>query len=150
LLDFAVTKKSLASVNFFVSDEMSLNDCVDRLDEDEFQHDVDLFIFVENNFLQSSHEDNFLRSQFEYSRRICINQRLDDDRHAAIVIESENADSDRVHQNLEDFQLHSDFDIIQSDSLKVLTKKHHVFLFANEELDVLTAKMLKNQNSILR
>ncbi len=36
LLDFVVTKKSLASVKFFVSDEMSLNDCVDRLDENEF------------------------------------------------------------------------------------------------------------------
>ncbi len=28
LLDFAVTKKSFARVNFVVSDEMSLNDCV--------------------------------------------------------------------------------------------------------------------------
>ncbi len=150
LLNFAVTKKSLARVNFVVSDEMSLNDCVDRFDENEFQHDVDLFIFVENDFLQSSHVNNFFRSQFWYSRRICINQRLDDDRYAAIVMKSENADFDRVHQNLEDFQLHSDLDIIQSDSLKMLIKKHHVLLLANEQLDVLTAKMLKNQNSIFR
>jgi hypothetical protein len=65
-------------------------------------------------------------------------------------MKNENADSDKVHQNLEDFQLHFDFDIIQSDSLKMLTEKHHVLFFANEELDVLAAKMLKNQNSILR
>jgi hypothetical protein len=32
----------------------------------------------------------------------------------------------------------------------MLTEKHHVLLLANEELDVFTAKMLKNQNSILR
>jgi hypothetical protein len=128
---------------------MSLNDCVDRLDEDEFQHNADLFIFVENDLLQSFHVDNFFRSQFWYSRRICIDQRLNDDCHAAIVIENESADSDWVHQNLEDAQLHSDLDIIQSDSLRMLTEKHHVLLLANEELDVLTAKMLKNQNSIL-
>jgi hypothetical protein len=36
LLDFAVTKKSFARVNFVVSDEMSLNNCVDHFDEDEF------------------------------------------------------------------------------------------------------------------
>jgi hypothetical protein len=150
LLDFAVTKKSFASVNFFVSDEMSLNDCVDCLDEDEFQHHVDLFIFVENDFLQSSHEDDFFYRQFEYSRRICINQRLDDDRHAAIVMKNENVDFDQMHQDLKDFQLHFDFDIIQSDSLTVLTEKHHVFFLANEEFDVLAAKMLKNENSILR
>ncbi len=64
LLDFAVTKKSFARVNFVVSDEMSLNDCVDRLDEDKFQHDADLFVFVENDFLQSFHVNNFFRSQF--------------------------------------------------------------------------------------
>jgi hypothetical protein len=64
LFDFAVTKESFARVNFVVSDEMSLNDCVDRLDEDEFQHDVDLFAFVENDFLQSSHVNNFFRNQF--------------------------------------------------------------------------------------
>ncbi len=64
LFDFAVTKESFARVNFVVSDEMSLNDCVDRLDEDEFQHDADLFVFVENDFLQSSHVNNFFRSQF--------------------------------------------------------------------------------------
>ncbi len=51
LLDFAITKESFARVNFVVSDEMSLNDCVDRLDENEFQHDVDLFVFVEDDFL---------------------------------------------------------------------------------------------------
>jgi hypothetical protein len=150
LLDFVVTKKSSASVNFFVSDEMSLNDCVDRLDKDEFQHYVDLFIFIEKNFLQSFHEDNFPYRQFEYSRCIYINQRFNDDRHAAIIIKSENADFDRVHQNLKDAQLHFDFDIIQSDSLRMLTKKHHVLFLANEELDVFTAKMLKNQNSIFR
>ncbi len=64
LLDFAVTKKSFARVNFVVSDEMSLNDCVNRLDEDEFQHNVDLFIFVENDLFQSFHVNNFFRSQF--------------------------------------------------------------------------------------
>jgi hypothetical protein len=128
---------------------MSLNDCVDRLDEDEFQHNADLFTFVENDFSQSFHVNNFFRSQFWYSRRICIDQRLNDDCHAAIVIENENADSDRMHQNLENAQLHFDLDIIQSDSLRVLTEKHHVLFLANEELDVLTAKILKNQNSIL-
>ncbi len=97
LLDFTVTKKSFACVNFFVSDEMSLNDCVDRLDEDEFQHHADLFIFVENDFLQSSHVNDFCRNQFDYSCRICINQRLNDDHHAAIVMNNENADSDRMH-----------------------------------------------------
>jgi superfamily II helicase len=84
-------------VNFFVSDEMSLNDCVDRLDEDEFQHDADLFIFVENDFFQSFYVDNFFRIQFENSRRICINQRLNDNRHAAIVTENENVDFNRMH-----------------------------------------------------
>ncbi len=64
LFDFAVTKKSFACVNFVVSDEMSLNNCVDRLDENEFQHDVDLFVFVENDFLQSFHVNNFFRNQF--------------------------------------------------------------------------------------
>jgi hypothetical protein len=148
LLDFAVTKKSFADMNFFVSDEMSFDDCVDRLDEDEFQHYADLFIFVENDLLQSFHEDNFFHRQFEYSRRICINQRLDDDRHTAIVIKNESVDLNRMHQNLEDSQLHSDLDIIQSDSLRMLTEKHHVLLLANRELNVLTAKMLKSQNSI--
>ncbi len=76
---------------------MSLNDCVDRFDEDEFQHYVDLFFFVENDFLQSSHVDDFFRSQFEDSRRICINQRFNDDCHTAIVTKNESADSDRVH-----------------------------------------------------
>jgi hypothetical protein len=76
---------------------MSLNDCVDRLDEDEFQYYVDLFIFVENNFLQSSYVDNFFRNQFEHSRRIYVNQRLDDDRHVAIVMKNERIDFDRVH-----------------------------------------------------
>jgi hypothetical protein len=76
---------------------MSLNDCVDRLDEDEFQHHADLFIFVENDFLQSLHVNNFSRSQFEHSRRICINQRLNDDRHVAIVMKNESADSNRMH-----------------------------------------------------
>jgi hypothetical protein len=33
---------------------------------------------------------------------------------------------------------------------EMLTQKHHVLLFANEKFDVLTAKMLKNQNSIFR
>jgi hypothetical protein len=150
LLDFAVTKKSFARVNFVVSDEMSLNDCVDRFDEDEFQHNADLFIFVEDDLLQSFHENNFFRNQFWYSRRICIDQRFNNDRYAAIVIENENVDLDRMHQNFENVQLHSDFDIIQSDSLKMLTKKHHVLLLANKKLDVFTAKMLKNQNSILR
>jgi hypothetical protein len=65
-------------------------------------------------------------------------------------MKNENIDSDKVHQNFEDFQLHSDLDIIQFDSLRMLTEKHHVLLFANEEFDVLTAKMLKNQNSIHR
>jgi hypothetical protein len=129
---------------------MSLNDCVDRFDEDEFQHDADLFVFVENDFLQLSHVNNFFRNQFWYSRRICINQRLNDDRHVVIIMNDENADFDKMHQNFEDFQLHFDFDIIQSDSLKMLTEKHHVLLFANEKLDILTAKMLKNQNSIFR
>jgi hypothetical protein len=64
LLDFAVTKEFFARVNFVVSDEMSLNDCVDRLDEDELQHDADLFVFVENDFLQSFHVNNFFRNQF--------------------------------------------------------------------------------------
>jgi hypothetical protein len=64
LLDFAITKKSFARVNFVVSDKMSLNNCVDRLDENEFQHDVDLFVFVENDFLQSFHVNNFFRNQF--------------------------------------------------------------------------------------
>ncbi len=90
-------------MNFFVSDEMSLNDCVDRLDENEFQHYADLFIFVENDFFQSFHEDNFFHRQFEYSRRICINQRFDNDRYVAIVMKNENVDSDRMHQNFEDF-----------------------------------------------
>jgi hypothetical protein len=49
-----------------------------------------------------------------------------------------------MHQNLENFQLHFDFDIIQFDSLKILTKKHHVLFFANEELDVFITKILKN------
>jgi hypothetical protein len=62
LLDFAITKKSLTSVSFFVSNKMSLNDCVDRLDEDEFQHHADLFIFVENDSLQSFHVNNFFRN----------------------------------------------------------------------------------------
>jgi hypothetical protein len=84
-------------MNFFVSDEMSLNNCVDRLDEDEFQHYADLFIFVENNFLQSFHVNNFFRNQFEHSRRICVNQRLDDDRHAAIVMKNERIDFDRMY-----------------------------------------------------
>ncbi len=150
LLDFAVTKKSLASLNFFVSNEMSLNDCVDRLDENEFQHHADLFIFVENDFLQSFYENDFFYRQFEYFRCTCINQRLDDDRHAAIVMKNENADFDRIHQNFENSQLHFDLDIIQSDSLKVLTEKHHVLFFANEEFDVVAAKMLKDENSILR
>ncbi len=79
-----------------------------------------------------------------------INQRLNDDRHVAIVMKNENVDFDKMHQNLEDFQLHFDFDIIQSDSLRMLTEKHHVLFFANEELDVFIAKMLKNQNSIFR
>jgi hypothetical protein len=144
LLDFADTKEFLARVNFVVSDEMSLNSCVDCLDEDEFQHDADLFVFVENDFLQSSHVDHFFRSQFWYSRRICINQRLNDDRHVAIVMKNENADFDKMHQNFEDFQLHFDFDIIQSDSLRMLTEKHFVLLLANEKFDVFTAKMLKS------
>jgi hypothetical protein len=150
LLDFAVTKKSFADVNFFVSNEMSFDDCVDRLDENEFQHYADLFIFVENDFLQSFHEDNFFHRQFTYSCRICINQRFDDDRYAAIVMKNENVDFNRMHQNFKDFQLHFDLDIIQSDSLKMLTEKHHVLLLANEKLDVFIAKMLKNQNSIHR
>ncbi len=50
LFDFAVTKESFARVNFVVSNEMSLNDCVDRLDENEFQHDADLFVFVKDDF----------------------------------------------------------------------------------------------------
>jgi hypothetical protein len=144
LLDFAVTKESFVRVNFVVSDEMSLNDCVDRLDENEFQHDADLFVFVENDFLQLFYVNNFFCNQFWYFRRICINQRLDDDRHVAIVMKNESVDFDKMHQDLEDFQLYSDFDIIQSDSLKMLTKKHHVLFFANEKLDVLTAKILKN------
>jgi hypothetical protein len=144
LFDFTVTKESFACVNFVVSDEMSLNDCVDRLDEDEFQHDVDLFVFVENDFLQSFYVNNFFRSQFWYFRRICINQRLNNNRHVAIIMKNENVDFDKMHQNFEDFQLHFDFDIIQFNLLRMLTKKHHVFLFANEKLDVLTAKMLKN------
>jgi hypothetical protein len=150
LFDFAIMKKSFTRVNFVVSDEMSLNDCVDRLDENEFQHNADLFIFVENDLLQSFHENNFFRSQFWYSRRICIDQRFNDDHHVAIVIENENVDFDRMHQNLEYIQLHFNLDIIQSDSLRMLTKKHHVLFFANEEFDVFTAKMLKNQNSIFR
>jgi hypothetical protein len=129
---------------------MSFDDCVDCFDEDEFQHYADLFIFVENDFLQSFHEDNFFHRQFEYSRRICIIQRLNDDRHVAIVMKNENVDFNRMHQNFEDSQLHSDLDIIQSDSLKMLTEKHHVLLLANKELDVLIAKMQKNQNSIHR
>ncbi len=36
LLDFKVTKKSFTRVNFFVSDKMSLNDCVDYFDENKF------------------------------------------------------------------------------------------------------------------
>jgi hypothetical protein len=59
-------------------------------------------------------------------------------------MKNENVDFDKVHQNFEDFQLHFDFHIIQSDSLKMLTKKHHVLLFVNEEFDVFIAKMLKN------
>jgi hypothetical protein len=97
LLDFWVTKKFLTCVNFFVSDEMSLNDCVYCLDEDEFQHDVNLFIFVENDFLQSFYVNNFFRNQFEHFRRICINQRFNDDRHIAIVMKSENVDFDWMH-----------------------------------------------------
>jgi hypothetical protein len=73
LLDFVVTKNFLTSVNFFVSNEILLNDCVDCLDEDEFQHNVNWFLFVENDFLQSCHVNNFFRNQFEHSRRICIN-----------------------------------------------------------------------------
>jgi hypothetical protein len=129
---------------------MSLNDCVDCLDEDEFQHHVNLFIVVKNDFFQSFSIDNFFHNQFEHSRRICINQRFNDDRYTAIVMKSENADFDRVHKNLTDFQLHFDLDIIQSDSLRMLTEKHHVLLFANKEFDVFAAKMLKNQNSIHR
>jgi hypothetical protein len=59
-------------------------------------------------------------------------------------MKNESVDFDEMHKNLKDVQLHSDLDIIQSDSLKMLTEKHHVLLFANEELDVFTAKMLKN------
>ncbi len=137
-------------MSFFVSDEMSLNDCVDRLDEDKLQHDADLFFFVEDDFLQSSHVDDLSRDQFEHFRRICINQRLNDDRHAAIVMKNESADSDRMHQDFENVQLHSDLDIVQSDSLKRLTKKPYVLFLANEELEILVAKMLKSQNSIRR
>jgi hypothetical protein len=129
---------------------MSLNDCVDRLDEDKLQHDADLFFFVEDDFLQSSHVDDLSRDQFEHFRRICINQRLNDDRHAAIVMKNESADSDRMHQDFENVQLHSDLDIVQSDSLKRLTKKPYVLFLANEELEILVAKMLKSQNSIRR
>jgi hypothetical protein len=50
LLDFAITKKSFARVNFVVSNKMSLNDCINCFDENEFQHDADLFVFVENDF----------------------------------------------------------------------------------------------------
>ncbi len=137
-------------MSFFVSDEMSLNDCIDCLDENELQHDADLFFFVENDFLQSSHVNDFFSNQFEHSRRICINQRLDDDRHAAIIMKNENVDFDRMHQNFENVQLHSDLDIIQSDSLKMLTEKSHVLFLANEELEILAAKILKSQNSIHR
>ncbi len=144
LLDFAVTKKSFACVNFVVSDKMSLNDCVDRVDENEFQHNADFFVFVENDFLQSFHVNNFFRNQFWYFRRICINQRFDDDRHVTIIMKNENIDFDKMHQNLENSQLNFNFDIIQSDSLRMLTKKYHVFFLANEKLNVLTAKMLKN------
>ncbi len=59
LLDFAITKEFLARVNFVISDEMSLNDRVDRFDEDEFQHNADLFIFVENDFFQLFHVNDF-------------------------------------------------------------------------------------------
>ncbi len=148
LLDFCVTKKSFACVSFVVSDEMSLNDCVDRFEKDEFQHDADLFVFLENDLLQSFHVDDFSRSQFERFRRICINQRLDDDRHAAIVMKNESADSDRVHQDFEDVQLHFDLDFIQSDSLRMLRKKSHVLLSANEELEIFAAKMLKSHDSV--
>ncbi len=97
LFDFAVTKNSFANVNFIVSNEMSLNDYVDCFDENKFQHHVDLFIFVENNFLQSFHVNTFFRNQFEHSRRICINQRFNDDRHVAIIMKNENVDFDRMH-----------------------------------------------------
>jgi hypothetical protein len=76
---------------------MSLNDCVDRFDENEFQHDVDLFIFIENNFLQSFHVNNFFFNQFEYSCRICINQRFNNDCHIAIVMKNENVDFDWMY-----------------------------------------------------
>jgi hypothetical protein len=76
---------------------MSLNDCIDRLDEDEFQHHADLFIFVENNFLQSFYVNNFFRDQFEHSRCIYIDQRLNDDRHAAIIMMNKKVDFDRMH-----------------------------------------------------
>jgi hypothetical protein len=73
LLDFWITKKSFKYVNFFVSNEMSLNDCVDRLDEDKFQHNVNLFVFVKDYFLQLFHVNNFFCSQFKNFRCICIN-----------------------------------------------------------------------------
>jgi hypothetical protein len=59
-------------------------------------------------------------------------------------MKNENVDFNKMYQNFENFQLHFDFDIIQSDSLRMLTEKHHVLFFANEKLDVLIAKMLKN------
>ncbi len=63
-------------------------------------------------------------------------------------MKNENADFDRVHQNLEDIQLHSDLDIIQSDLLKMLTKKSHVLFLANEKLEIFVVKMLKNHDFV--
>jgi hypothetical protein len=65
-------------------------------------------------------------------------------------MKNENVDFDRMHKNFKNAQLHFDFDIIQFDSLKMLTEKHHIFFLANEKLNVLVTKMLKNQNSIFR
>jgi hypothetical protein len=64
-------------------------------------------------------------------------------------MKNESVDFDRMHKNLKNAQLHFDLDIIQYDSLRMLTEKHHVLLLANKKLDVFAAKMLKNQNSIL-
>ncbi len=55
LLDLVVTNQTLANVCFVVLYEIASNDRVDRFEDDEFQHDVDLIVFFENDFFNSFH-----------------------------------------------------------------------------------------------
>lgn len=149
LLDFCVTKKPFACVGFVVSDKVPLDDCVDSLGGGEFQHYAGLSSFAEDDFLQSLHVDDFFRSQSGDPSCICINRRLNDDRRAAAVTESESAGPDQVHQDPGGSQLHPGLGALQPGPLRVMAEEHHVLL-ADGELHVPTTEVLKSQNSVHR